>query len=261
MHRRDNLFFKKQNVALVVIVAMSVFVLLFNPVRETFSRVLYAVAPNIWGTRDGIKEIEDGFFANFRIKRSLVYENAKLHEEVARMQVQVLDRNLLVEKVLKLEEALGRVSSDNRVSAKVLSAPGQSPYDILAIDAGSEHGIEVGDYVVYAGSGVVGEIAEVYPLSAKVKLYSSPGEEYTVLIGADAIPVTARGRGMGNFEAKLPKGSVVMAGDMVILPKEDLILGVVGLVEEEQSLPFVNVFFRTAFNIAEIRTVEIVIGK
>lgn len=261
MRRHDNLLLSRRNIALIALVAISAFVLLCAPVRIALSRGLYAIAPNMWHARAGAGEAEDGFFANFRIKRSLVYENTILHEEVARMQTQVLDRNLLEEKVLKLEEALGRAGSDNRVSADVLAGPGQSPYDILAIDVGAEHGVSVGDPVVYAGAGVIGEIAEVYPSSAKVKLYSSGGEEHAVLVGSKAIPGVAHGRGMGNFEAKLPKGSPVVVGDLAVVPGGTLVLGVVGLVEEEPSLPFMNVFFRTSFNIAEIRSVEVIIGK
>ncbi|MBI5400967.1 MAG: rod shape-determining protein MreC [Candidatus Yonathbacteria bacterium] len=225
------------------------------------SQALYIVAPSIWGMREETEATADGFWAIFRIKRSLVYENTMLHEEVARMQAQVLDRNLLEEKVLKLEEALGRVNGDNRVTADVLSFPGYSLYDILTIDAGTEHGIALGNQVVYAGAGIVGEIAEVYPSSAKVKLYSSPIEEYAVLVGNSMIPGVAHGRGMGNFEAKLPKGSLVFAGDTVVVPKGNLVLGVVASLEEEPALPFINVFFRTSFNIAEIRSVEVIIGK
>lgn len=264
MRRHDNFnkrLIKSQNLTLLVIVAIGAFVLFCSPVRIALSRVLYFVAPSVWGVRADVVDAENGFWANLRIKRSLVYENAVLHEDVARMQAQVLDRNLLEEKVLKLEEALGRAGSDNRVSAKVLSGPGQSPYDILVIDAGSDQGVGVGDFVVYAGAGVIGETAEVYPSSAKVKLYSSGGEEHLVLIGEKAIPVMAHGRGAGNFEAKLPKGSPVAVGDSVVLSQGNLVLGVVGLVSEEQSLPFVNVFFRTLFNISEIRSVEVIIGK
>jgi len=261
MRLRDNSLLRGKNLALIIFVAISIFALSYNPVRTALSQVLYIVAPSIWKTRAVALESGDTFLTNFKIKRSLVYENIILREEVARMQVQVLDRNLLSEKVLKLEDALGRAGSDNRVSAEVLSSPRWSPYDILGIDAGSDHGIALGDLVVYANAGVIGVVAEVYPTSAKVKLYSSPGEENIVFIGPKSTPSSAHGRGMGNFEAKLPKGSVVEKGDIVVLPKGNLILGTVGLVEEEPALPFVNVFFRTPFNIADIHEVEVIIKK
>lgn len=261
IHRRYNPLFEWKNISLIALVAISAFVLLYAPARAVFTETLYAVAPRVWNAGDTAGGAWSSFTTNFRIKRSLVYENDMLHADIDRMQAQVLDRNLLEEKVMKLEEALGRAGSDNRVTASVLAGPGRSPYDTLVIDAGAEHGIAVGDAVVYAGAGAIGTIAEVSDSSSKVKLYSSAGQEHLVLVGERAIPTTARGRGMGNFEAKVPQGSAVALGDTVLFPKGNLILGVVQLVEEEPTLPFITVFFRSSFNIAEIRSVEVLMGS
>lgn len=257
-HRRFDPLFVRKNIALIALVAISAFVLLFAPVRGTLTQALYTIAPGVWSIGNTTSGAWRSLMTNFRIKRSLVYENDTLRAEIDRMQAQVLDRNLLEEKVLKLEEVLGRAGSDNRVTASVLAGPRWSPYDTLAIDAGTEHGIAVGDVVVYAGAGAIGTITEVSDSSAKVTLYSSAGQEHSVLVGANALPATARGRGMGNFEAKVPQGSVVALGDAVLLPKGDLILGVIQMVEEKPASPFITVFFRSSFNIAEIRSVEVI---
>lgn len=262
IHRRDNTFSRQKTVngrfVLIAIVAVSAFVLLYVPVRLVFSKTLYAMTQDLWHVDDGSSDVSDGFFANFRIKRSLVYKNRILEEEIERMQTLVLDRNLLQEKILRLEEALGREGSDDRVSADVLVGPGRLPYDILVVNAGSMNGVHVGDAVVYSGSGVVGVIAETFPFSAKVKLYTSPGDEHSVLVGEHFIPGVAHGRGMGNFEVNLPKGSPVLIGDIAVLASNRLVLGVAGSIEDESALPFIKVLFRTTFNINDIRSVEIV---
>src|SRR3989344_3683980 len=260
-HHRSSPQFSRKIVSLVVLVVISAFVLFYAPMRAMLTQALYTVAPGVWNIGGTASDAWGSFTTNFRIKRSLVYENGTLRAEIDRMQAQVLDRNLLEEKVMKLEEALGRAGSDNRVVASVLVGPGRSPYDTLVIDAGAKHGIVVDDVVVYAGAGAIGTIAEVSDSSAKVKLYSSSGQDHLVLVGANAIPATARGRGMGNFEAKLPQGSTVSLGDTVLFPDDNLILGTVQLVEEEPSLPFITVFFRTPFNIADIRSVEVLTGS
>jgi hypothetical protein len=82
-----------------------------------------------------------------------------------------------------------------------------------------------------------------------------------VLIGPRGIPGVARGRGMGNFETKVPQGSSVSVGDEVRLSGNALILGIVGAVDEKPAEPFVRVLFRTTFNIAEIRSVEVLVKK
>lgn len=259
--RRYSPLFERKNIAPVVFFAVSALTLSYAPTRAMLTQALYAVAPRVWSVGDAASNAWGSLIANFRIKRSLVYENDALHAEIYRMQAQVLDRNLLEEKVLKLEEALGRAGSDNRVVAYVLAGPGLSPYDTLIIDAGTDRGIAVGDEVVYAGAGAIGTIAEVLDSSAKVALYSSSGQERPVLVGVYAIPATARARGMGNFEAKVPQGSIVAVGDTVLLPKDSLILGMVQLVEEDPAAPFITVLFRTPFNVAEIRSVEVLTGS
>lgn len=261
MLRHDKLKLRRKNLALALLVVVSAFSLLYGPVRVAVSQTIYIVAPVVWKLGSAAGDTWNNFFAGFRIKRSLLYENNLLKEEVSRMQANVLDRNILEEKVVKLKEALGRVSEDNRVVAEVLAGPGWSPYDILVIDAGKENGIMVGDRVVYSGAGVIGEIAELYDTSAKVKLYSSPGEKHAVVVGAQAVRATAEGRGMGNFEARVPQGSVIVVGDKVLISTGNLILGVVGSVNEDKVLPFVRVLFRTTFNIGEVRTVEVIVTK
>ncbi len=259
--RHDKLQIRRRNLVLAVFILLGAFVLLYAPVRGAISQTIYTGAPSVWRLGGEVSDTWSSFWGGFAIKRSLVYENNMLKEEVSRMQVNVLDRNMLEEEVAQLKEALGRVSEDNRVTANVLVGPRWSLYDTLIIDAGAENGIVTGDRVVYSGAGVIGEITEVYDNASKVKLYSSPGEEQAVVIGALAVPAVAEGRGMGNFEAKVPQGSLVIVGDEVRIPAGNLILGIVGSVEENKVLPFIRVLFRTTFNIAEVRSVEVIVNK
>ncbi len=261
IHRRDNIFFARKNIALVAIFSVSAFALLYTPARNTVTLAVYAFAGAVWGVGDSASSGWSSFTTNFRSKDALVLENDTLRADVNRMQAQVLDRNLLYEKVNKLEGMFGRVQGDNRTVAYVLAGPGLSPYDTLVVDAGTDKGVAIGDIVVYTGSGAIGEVVEVTALSSKIKLYSSPGEEHLVNIGGRFIPAKALGKGMGNFEAKVPEGSAILVGDNVTSSKEGLLLGTVSLVEGEPSLPFARVFFRVPFNITEIRSVEIILDK
>lgn len=264
IHRHDNLsnrLFERKKIALSALVIVCAFVLLYNPARSAFTEAVFSVAPGVWSAAAVPSNVWNSFLTNFRAKNTLVAENDALHVDILRMQAQVLDRNLLDEKVRKLEEMLGRAQSDNRVVAYVLVGPKFSPYDTLVVDAGLDEGVAVGNTVVYAGSGAIGEVVEVSAASSKVKLYSSPGEEHFVLVGPHYIPVTAFGRGMGNFEAKVSQDSVVATGDNIVSVKGDFILGTISLVEEVPAEPIKRIFFRTPFNITEIRSVEIIVNK
>lgn len=260
---QNNLRKRRKSIIFTGIIFLCIIILLYSPTRGVISRIIYKGAPFIFYVENTIVLNFKEFLGSFRAKDSLVKENMNLREEIARMQTQVLDRNLLQEKVQMLEEVSGRKGMDNRVVAEVLASPGQSPYDTLIVDAGGDVGVRPGDLVVYAGASVIGRVAEVYPSSAKIALFSSPQEtEIVVLVGASKLPVKARGRGMGNFETKVPEGSIVALGSEVLLAENPAtILGIVGSVEKKEPNPFLRVLFRTPFNIAEIGQVEIMVSK
>lgn len=260
-YRRDNVLARRKFLVPVALVIIGVLMLSYGPLRNVVSRAVYSTAPEIWELGGIVGNSWGAFWSEFRLKRALVHENKVLQEEVALMQVRVLDRNLLEGRIRELDEKLGRADGDDRVSARVLSGAGQNPYDMLVIDVGTRQGVLVGDQVVYTGAGIIGTVVEAYTTSAKVSLFSSPNKETMVVFAGQAIPATARGRGMGNFDAKVPQESLIVLGENVLIPGKDMILGVVGAIEKTPSEPFMKVFFRTPFNIATIRSVEVIKSK
>lgn len=261
--RQNNIRAKRKLIIFIGAIFLCLTILLYNPARNIISSITYRGTHLMFVMGNAVSDSLANIFGSFRANNSLVKENANLREEINRMQAQVLDRNLLKERLQMIEESWGHLEDDNRVISTVISTPWRSPYDILVIDRGEEVGIRQGDIVVYAGSSAIGRIIEVYPSSAKIMLFSSPQEkELAVLIGEARIPAKSQGRGMGNFEAKMPQGSAVSAGSDVLLAEDpSIILGVVGLVEEKDSTLFMRVLFRTPFNIAEVRQVEVLIGS
>lgn len=260
-YRRGDIDIRRKRMIIGGIIMLCFALLLIGPVRAVFSRIAYATAPELWeaGNR-GQRAFED-FFEAFRSKQALVDENAHLKDELEQLSARVLDRNLLAERVAQFEEIAGRAPVDDRVAGFVLSGPSSLSYDTIAIDVGSDLGVRVGDPVVYTGSLVVGLIAEVYPGSSKVKLVSSPGEEVHVILGHEKIPVVAHGRGLGNFEVTIPTGSSVAVGDEVLLAPGELLLGTIGALETSPTEPVVRVLFHALFNVEDIRSVEVLIGR
>lgn len=242
---------------LIAIVAISLVALSYTPTRGAITSAVFMVAPSVWKIEDSVSSYLGTLSVNFRAKDVLYSENVILREEISRMQIQVLDRNLLKEKTDSLLETLGRKDGDNRIVANVLVGP-KFLYGTLVVDVGSDAGVSVGNLVVYSGSGVIGEVVEVGKSSSKVTLYSSIGKEYSVFVGSNSIPSTARSRGMGNFEATVPVGSNISVGDSVTSADGKLIFGTISLVEEIQTEPIERLFFRLPFNTALIRTVEII---
>ena len=260
-YRRVDTDARRTNIILIGIIVCAFIVLLTPPVRGAISRGVYSTAPELWSLGNTAINGVSSFIQAFRTKETLVSENVSLKEELSALQARVLDRNLLADRVVELEEMVNRAPVDDHVAGFVLAGPRATPYDVIIIDVGSDVGVAVGDSVVYTGSGIVGTISEVFPDSSKVKLTSSPGSEVPVLLGGDMIPVTATGRGMGNFEVTIPTGSSLVVGDLVLLPPGNLIVGAIGALETSPTEPVVRVLFRTSFNIEAIRSVEVLVGR
>lgn len=247
-----------------VLLVVGMVSLSFSSVRSVLSRSVYMVAPSVWEWGEGVHNKWNSFLTLWSEKNTLIAENLELRESASRMAALALDRDSLEQKVVFLEGALSRDTDNSRIVANVIFNPRKALYDTLVIDRGERDGVSVGDQVVYSGVGAIGKITEVYESSAKVVLYSSPGEKHDVVIQRENLVWgTAVGRGMGNFEAKIPQGSTVVSGDNVFLPKSsgvqhEVILGVVGYVEENPSEPFTRVLFRTSFNISNVQIVEVI---
>ncbi len=158
--------------------------------------------------------------------------------------------------------------------AAILSKPNQSPYDTLLIDAGTSQGVVTGNTVFALGDVPIGRISDVYLNSAKVVLFSNPGETTQAMISYQNLTPSATnstasspnsnvfvnlvGRGGGNFEIVIPKGVVLEEGEQAVLPGiNDYVLGIVQKVISDPRNAFTKVLLTSPINIEEQKFVEI----
>jgi cell shape-determining protein MreC len=126
--------------------------------------------------------------------------------------------------------------------AAVLIRPPVTPYDEIVIDLGTNDGVASGTPVYAPGNIMIGRVTEALGQTSKVLLLSSPGLSYSVLIGSSNISATAEGQGGGQYQAKVPHGSVVAVGDTVIdTALSSRPFGVVASVVTDPSDPFDDV--------------------
>jgi len=116
----------------------------------------------------------------------------------------------------RLLELVGRKQEPKIVIAAVLTYPPQTPYDIIIIDAGSNDSVTVGSEVSLPEGPLLGKVTEVFSKSAKVKLFSSSGEETATILERNDVPVILVGSGGGNFRISLPRDIEVEIGDMIL---------------------------------------------
>ncbi|MBI2617855.1 rod shape-determining protein MreC [Candidatus Kaiserbacteria bacterium] len=223
------------------------------------SRVLHTIGNPLWKAQARAGGAVDGVFAGFKDKQSLREENKRLKEEIVRLTFSSISAEVLRHENEDLRRLLQREGEVERIAAAVLARPSRSLYDTFVVDVGRKNGVVMNARVFGAGDIVIGTVAEVYPSTSLVSLYSTPGRTTEIFVGDDsAISAEAVGRGGGDFEVKLPRGVEVTAGTPVFSPL--LQGGILGVVEDVVALPsnsFQTILFSSPVNIQSLRTVAV----
>lgn len=260
-HDQQRVSRRRRFLAALFVVSLVMF-LARVPLSNVLGGLLSTLGAPLWNLRDTLSEKTAQTRALFSSKVVLAEENARLRSEIDAIIVESLSRNTLREENELLKEQLGRFIGQTVIVARVLSAPGSSPYDTFVIDAGEAHGLSLGMEVYGDGDFVIGEITKVWKESSVVTLYSAPEASVSVSIGTSSIPAIAHGVGGGNFRVTLPKGLPVIPGDLVEMPAlSPTYLGVVGGVARPEGSSLQVVFTSLPFNIYQQRLVFVTVPK
>jgi cell shape-determining protein MreC len=152
-----------------------------------------AVAP-LLEAREGAAVGQTGFFAWFDNGVKLAAENAALKQALASTTALLLDRNFLYQENLDLKHRLGRTVEGSVVLGTVIMRPPTVPYGILMIDIGRNERLQKDDLVAAAGSVYIGRVTEVFDTTARVTLFSAPGQTHEALLRGSRL--RARGAGL-----------------------------------------------------------------
>ena len=219
--------------------------------------VIAAIAP-LWRTEHAVTRVFKRTFEYWRSKQGLIEENISLRERLMRLELEHASLNLTLSQTQSLEELLGRTNKTEGMVAGVLTRPPQSPYDLIVIDAGSREGVLAHLTVSLLEGPVIGKVAEVSDSSAKVRLFSSSGEEVDAVLERHNIPVTLEGRGGGSFRVRVPRETEVVVGDRIL--SSDTTFSLMAVVEDIHMEPtdsFKEVLAKSPANIFSLRFVRI----
>ncbi len=248
---------RKRNILVIIFLILILIILSTTIAKKT----LFFIAEPVWAIENIFVGGFSNVFAHFESKQALINEKRD-------MQKQIFEAGTLsaLNKVLQtendtLKDLLGRKEIKHKtVLAAILVKPPQNLFDILTIDIGADHGLKVGDKVIADANVYVGEVSEVYPSTAKVLLYSSPGNKRQVVIGTNSVSAEAVGRGGGNFSVALPREIEVKEGDVVVIPSITAnVFGIVEKVSSEDKDSFQTVLFKSPINISELNFVEVIL--
>ncbi len=207
------------------------------------------------------QSIGRGFSAmgtNFRSKRALQTENDMLKQQLVEAGVRIADRDVLATENADLKDILGRKGEGNLVLATIISKPSRSPYDTVVVDIGANAGISAGAEVFAYGNIPIGSVREVYPTSAKIELFSTPGHKELVTLQGTNIQAELTGRGVGNFEMTLSREVAAPTGTAVLSTTlTPYVIGTVQKILSDPRDPFQKILIMSPVNIQQLKWVEI----
>ncbi len=173
----------------------------------------------------------------FRDRRSLEQQIEDLENRLSISERTSLTQQRLWEENNRLRGLLG-VADDERLLAAVIARPSELPYDLLQIDRGSDHGVEIGAPVFVGRDEVVGLVVHVAPTYSFVEMLTTPGFETPVFISGPNVVVTMEGRGGGVARVRVPQGVPLAVGDLVYLPSvEPGVFGRLSYIENQPTQP------------------------
>ena len=221
-----------------------------------FDGTIISIVSPAWRAENVIARSLRNSLALFGSQKTLVTENAALKERVFSLEAEILSLSSKSIQENILLELVGRKQDSNMVAAAVLTHPPQTPYDIIIIDVGSEESVALGSEVFLPEGPILGTVSEVFSKRARVKLFSSSGEETNAAFERDGVPVVLKGAGGGNFKFILPRDIRVEKGDRIFsLDITPALLATVAEVNIRSTDSFQEVLAQGPTNIFALRFV------
>lgn len=206
--------------------------------------------------------VSENLRAYFSSKAGLYAENEKLKQDLAMLNAQMADHQVLALENENLKNVLARAPKNkNLLLAAILAKPPRSAYDTIVLDAGAREGIKAGAKVYAYGEVPIGRIDSVSEDISKVVLYSTAGERTQVVLpvaGKSDVFWELAGRGGGNFEMILPRDFVLSPGDTAVAPGiAPFAIAAVKTLLSDPRDPFKKALLASPVNIQALKFVEV----
>lgn len=174
-----------------------------NPVQRAFRQAGEPISNLLNDVDDFGRLNTENRALRYRIEQ-LEAENARLRE----VQKQVTARQALLE----VQAETDAVTIVANVSTRDLTGL----RTIIGIDRGSNDGLRVGLPVLAAGGTLIGQVIDVRPHTAFVRLITDPDSAVRVLHQPSRSEVVATGDTLGNIEVRIPWTSEVELGHLFV---------------------------------------------
>jgi rod shape-determining protein MreC len=192
----------------------------FNPpafaaVRGVFAEITTPFASGFHWVRRGLGSIPDGIGSYFAVHG----ENEKLRKQIADDKLTVSRAQALAQENRRLRAMvkLRDVTTDAIVAARLVNSSSSSTRRYATLNAGSWQGVKRGQ-PVRDPAGLIGQVIETSPNSARVLLLADPESIVPVRRTRDGLPAIASGRGDGQIDIRSASVATMgfQAGDVFV---------------------------------------------
>lgn len=213
----------------------------------------------------------DGVMGLFQARLDLLAENARLEEELLMQHYQLQKLRHLTAENRRLNELLKASSIVDEVVVRV-QLTGESPDPFVKrvrINKGSMEGVYVGQPVIDA-DGLMGQVAEVEPLSSWVLLITDPQHSTPVQVNRNGV----RGIASGTRDSlhtmnliNIPNTADIEVGDELVTSglgqrfPAGYPVGVISSIVHDPGKPFADVLVQPTAQIDRSRNLLLVFGE
>lgn len=261
-----------------ILVVSGVLLLLLFILPKQMRVVSTSIAKPIWSVERGTIFVLNSIGGFFISKNVLLSQNLTLRDQVEALQLKTIDYDIITAENQNLKNlqvsrdvsgtnsgevasssqsnvrfhSNGLVSSNtkDRILARVLSKPPESPFDTLVLGSGSFEGVSIGEKVFLSDTLLVGIITDVTPHTSLVNLFSGSGEKTIVESTRTGASIELQGHGGANFIMNVPKDSDILWGDNFVYPAlQSKILATVYFVDAAPQNSFKTIYLKIPKNI------------
>lgn len=217
------------------VVGISIAVILFGMIMpRLISTTVSVVMTPVHGFNQWFENSSSLVPSFFRDRRALQNQINDLEHQLTLSERSTLTQVRLAQENDRLRKLLG-ADEEERVVAAITARPSELPYDLLQIDRGADHGIEIGAPVFIGKDMVIGLIVHVTPKYSFAELITTPGFSASAFIAGANVVVSMEGMGGGVARVRVPQGVPLSVGDLVYLPSVEP--GVFGSIAHLENLP------------------------
>lgn len=259
-HHLAKTYRRRRFVILLIVIFFALVFLLQKGLLRGLNPFFTKLVTPIWQTENFTADYLGRAFSS---KKELYKQNILLKDALEKKDLELSEVESLKRENENLKSVLGRIDLGGKyILASILAKPNTTPYDTLIIDRGAKDGINIDDLVFAKGNVVVGEIESTTDHTARVLMYSTPGNISQVIYDSTGRYFNAHGLGNGTMQVDVTRDIDVSEGDSFFYPGFDNApVGVVKKVEFDARDSFKTVLIKSPVNIQEERWVEVRVSK